>query len=167
MHVTFPQSLVFKGIVIRVKKRAECEKKEVRAHECQTAAHTCNPRTWEGKARSAVQGPPQLHGEFEASLSYMGPSLKNNTKSTFWGSVEVAQWLMITRCSCGGPGFRVRGNNAAGAVCCNLCPGADGTRRTSPWGCGKSCVNTRTIVQHDGLCYCHMPFPQTQGTFWG
>ena len=37
-------------------------------------AHACNPNTWEGEAgRSDIQSPPQLHSEFEVSLSYMRP----------------------------------------------------------------------------------------------
>lgn len=40
-------------------------------------AHACNPNTWEGEAgRSDIQSPPQLHSEFEVSLSYMRPRLK-------------------------------------------------------------------------------------------
>ena len=42
--------------------------------------HTCNPSTWQVLAgRSGVQGYPQLHSEFKASLDNMNPCLRKST----------------------------------------------------------------------------------------
>lgn len=47
-------------------------------------AHGCYPSTWEVKVKkSESQHRPQLHSEFEASLKYTRPRVKQ-TKITFW-----------------------------------------------------------------------------------
>lgn len=47
-------------------------------------AHACYPSTWEAEVRiSECQHHPQLHSEFEASLKYTKPHVKQ-TKITFW-----------------------------------------------------------------------------------
>lgn len=45
--------------------------------------HTYNPSTWEVKSgKSGVQGHPQVHNEFKASLSYRRPGLRIQTNWT-------------------------------------------------------------------------------------
>lgn len=47
-------------------------------------AHACYPSTWEAEVRkSESKHHPQLHSEFEASLKYTRPHVKQ-TKITFW-----------------------------------------------------------------------------------
>lgn len=44
--------------------------------------HACNPSTWKVRAGgSRIQGHPEVHCKFEASLGHMKPSPKNQNKT--------------------------------------------------------------------------------------
>lgn len=59
----------------------------------------CNPSTWEvDTGRADVQGQPQVHSEFEASLIYMKPCLKSTREisSPLSSAVEVTYRERVT-----------------------------------------------------------------------